>query len=375
MEHYLFVGRIAFNRALSAHKFWYEKSGKGLSYYDHCADLTELRAADPFWREVPINVTRDAVLRCHNAFQNFFRRVKAKSGKPGFPRFKGRNRWRSFSVGVPGKCIQKNRIRVSGVDGLIPARNIRPIEGKIKLQRIVRKAGRWFCQLVLDDGKPSPRAAAIRSAIGIDMGLTTFATMSNGSKIKNPRFGEAMARTLRAVRKSVSRKIKGSNRRRRAVVKLQRVYARLENLRSNFVHHESRRIILAHQFIAVEDLGVANMARSRLAKSILDACWSKFIDCLQYKGVKAGCTVVKVNPSGTSQNCSCCGNKVQKDLSERVHRCSCGLTLDRDENAARNVLARALEKSAPSCPVGAEVKGRGGMEIPHAAEASRVHPT
>jgi len=363
MEHFLFVGRVAFNRALSAHRFWYAKSGKGLNYYDHYADLTALRQADPFWRDVPVRITRDAVRRCHDAFQNFFRRVKAKIGPPGYPRFKGRSRWRSFSIGEPGTCVHENRIRVSGVDGLIHARNIRPVEGKIKLLRVLRKAGRWFCQLVIDDGKESPPPVAIKSAVGIDVGLTTFAALSNGEKIDSPRFGKSMAAKVRAAHKSVSRKAKGSNRRKRAVGKLQRVYAQLDNLRSNFVHHASKRIVTAHQFIAVEDLKIRNMARGRFAKSIYDACWGKFLWCLRYKAERAGCAFIKVNPAGTSQDCSKCGEKVQKDLGVRVHSCPhCGLKLDRDENAARNVLKRAVQGSAPAS--GRDVVRRGESVSP-----------
>ena len=359
-ERYLFVGRICFNRALEARIHWYGKSAKSLTFYDQCADMTELRSADKFWESVPLQVERDALRRLDKAFKAFFRRVRTGQ-KPGFPRFKGRNRWDSFTIQECGNVVRNNRVRVSGVDGLIRARNLRPFSGKIIEQRIVRKAGKWFCQLVID----APAVAsdpAPRPAVGIDVGINVLAALSDGSAIENPRFGRKAARALAHAQRNVARTKKGSKNRRNAVARLQRVYLRIQDLRHNYTHQESRRIANKYGLIAVENLNISGMVRGRLAKSIMDACWSQFISQLVYKAEEAGGVVVRVNPAGTSQECSQCGRKVPKDLSVRVHSCDCGCVLDRDQNAARNILRRAIAQHP--APVGGSVMPVEGTVAP-----------
>jgi len=356
LEQHLFVGRTAFNRALEARIHWYKTSGKSPSFYDQCDDLTALRAADSFWSDTPVSVERDALRRLDKAFVAFFRRLKNGTGRPGFPRFKGRSRWHSFTIAECGSVVKHGRIRVSGVDGLIRCRNLQPIEGAIIEQRIVRRATKWYCQLVINDEREAPPPRPIRQAVGIDVGLSTFATVSDGETIENPRFGKKLERKLAHAHRQVSRTKKGSKNRRKRVASLQRVYVQIQNQRHNFTHHASKAIIAKYDLVAVEDLNIDGMVRGRLAKSILDACWGQFIFQLCYKAEKAGCTFLKVNPSGTSQECSGCGMVVPKDLSVRIHDCPhCGLVLCRDANAARNILARALRSSKHSAPVGRTV--------------------
>jgi putative transposase len=343
--HFLRAGRLMFNRCLESHKHWYETTGKSLSFYDHCADLTALRSVDPFWADIPLRILRDGARRVDLAYRHFFRRLKEKSRKAGFPRFKSARRWNSFAVDKAGQIVVKGRIRVFGVDGLIRARNVRPIEGKTKQLRVIHRAGRWFAQVIVDDEQSALPLVPVKAAIGIDLGLNCFAAMSNGERVENPRFGQVMAKKLAASHRVVGHRVKGSNRWRTAVHRLQRVYARIANLRRNFTHHASQAVVAEYQLIAVESLRVCNMVRSRFARSILDATWSQFVAQLSYKAERAGCSVVKVNPAGTSQECCECGGVVKKDLSVRVHWCPCGAMLDRDENAARNVLSRALKAS------------------------------
>lgn len=339
-ERYLLAGRVCFNRALSASIDWYKRSGKSLHYAAHCSDLTALRQADSFWSDVPLQVQRDALRRLDKAYKAFFRRLKAGQN-PGFPRFKGRNRWEGFSIQACGRVVKNNRIRVSGVNGLVRARNLRPIEGDIVEQRIVRKSGKWFCHLVVDEPSKLVNAPQ-KPAVGIDVGLKSFAVLSDGKTIDNPRFGRLAVRKLAHYHRRLSRTKKGSANRRKAISRLQRVYFKIQNLRHNFTHHASRRITNEYGLIAIENLNVSGMVRGRLAKSILDACWSMFTSQLAYKAAEAGGAVVRVNPAGTTQDCSQCGQVVQKDLSVRVHKCDCGCVLDRDLNAARNILKRAL---------------------------------
>ena len=356
LERYLFVGRVAFNRALESRIHWYKTSGNTLSFYEQCADLTAIRAADKFWSDVPVQIERDALRRLDLAYKHFFRRVKERNGKAGFPRFKGRNRWESFSVNDPGQVVRNGRIRVSGLNLPIRCRNLRPVEGDIKQQRIVRRAGKWFCQLVIDDGNAAPPLVPIRSAVGIDVGLTKFAVLSNGESVNNPRFGKRLARKLAHAHRLVSQTTKGSRNRRKRVCRLQRVYRNISDARLNFTHHASKAVVSKHQFIAVEDLNIAGMVRGRFAKGILDACWSQFIFQCGYKAEGAGATLLKVEPRGTSQECSGCGENVPKDLSVRVHSCpGCGLVIGRDLNAAKNILRRALHSSDHRAAVGRSV--------------------
>jgi transposase, IS605 OrfB family, central region len=230
---------------------------------------------------------------------------------------------------------------------LIRAKNLRLGTADIVEQRIIRKAGKWFCHLIIDD-PISITSDSPRSAVGIDVGLAKFATMSDGTTIENPRFGKKAERKLAHAHRNVSRTKKGSKNRRKMVERLQRVYLRIHNLRHNFTHQESRRTANKYGVIAVEDLNVKGMVRSRYGKSILDACWSMFTTQLTYKAEEAGGMVVRVNPAGTSQECSQCGQSIPKDLSVRVHRCDCGCVLDRDLNAARNILRRALDQHRPA---------------------------
>jgi len=343
LEHLLDVGRQLFNASLEQRIVAYEADKTSLSYMTQTADLTILRSVMPTLADVPSKIERDALRRLDLAFQHFFRRVREGKCKAGFPRFKAWQRWNSFSIQSPGKCVRGKRIRVSGVNGPIKARNVQYTKGTIKQLHVVRRAGKWFAQLVVDDHREVPQPVPIHSCVGIDVGLKTFATMSNGDTIDNPRFARKAKRKLAHAHREVSRKVKGSRNFRKAVNRLQRVYERVANLRSSFTHHASKEIVSKHQFIAVEDLNVNGMVQGRLGKSILDAAWTQFTQRLAYKAEEAGGLFIRVNPSGTSQECSQCGQTVPKSLSVRVHRCpSCGLVVDRDLNAARNVLQRAL---------------------------------
>ena len=344
--HYFEVGRRFYNHSLEQRIKYYKETGKSLSNYDQNNDLTVLRSVSKVLGDVPCQVGRDSLRRLDKAFKNFFRRIKENKDKPGFPRFKGSGRWNSFSLLISGggkRIICGSRIKVTGVSGLIRSRNVRPYKGVIKEQKIVCNAGKWSCHFTIDDGLPIPPLVPVKSAVGIDLGLKSFAVLSTGEEIANPRFYRKKERKLKRIYRSISRKVKGSNNRRKNIKKLQCAYFNISNKRFNFTHHLSKRIVNEHQFIAVEKLTIPFMVRSRFAKSILDAAWWQFIWQVGYKAEKAGCQRVDVDPRYTSQDCSRCGERVQKDLSVRVHNCpKCGLQLDRDHNAALNVLQRAI---------------------------------
>lgn len=338
---YLNSARYVFNCCLAIRRDSWKQKETRVTQYEQNALLTKWRAEDELLRSAPSQISRDAIRRVDLAFDGFFRRLKEGKGKAGYPRFKSANRYNSFAISSPGKVVYDGKIRVSRI-GDIRCRNLRPIEGIIKVLRVVRRAGKWFAQLTIDDGKQTPEKRPVENAIGLDVGLNTFAVGSDGSSIGNPRFYRSLECKLRRVGRNVSRKKKGSKNRRKAVLKLQRVHERIRSCRSNFTHQISRRIIDQYDLIAVEKLNIKGMTQGRLAKSILDAAWGQLIYRLRYKAEKAGSQLVEVDPRGTTQECSQCGETVKKELSERIHNCpNCGLILCRDENAAINILNRA----------------------------------
>ena len=251
--HYLYVGRKLYNDGLAQRITFYKETGKLLSYITQTMDLTTIRSVSQVLADVPVWVERDALDRLDKAYANFFRRVKEGKEKPGFPRFKSANRWNSFGIANPGQVIKHGcKVYVSGI-GNISGRNIRQFAGKAKTLRILFKAGKWFAHIVVDDGIGPPPVQPIKSAIGIDVGLESFATLSDGCKISNPRFYRKMERKLACAQRNVSRKVKGSKNRRKAVRRLQRIHLTIHNQRWNFTHHLSKKIVAEHQLIAVEN--------------------------------------------------------------------------------------------------------------------------
>ena len=191
-------------------------------------------------------------------------------------------------------------------------------------------------------------------AVGVDLGITNFAALSTGELIPGPRASRAATRRLRVAQRRVSRRVKGSRRRQKAALLLARQHERSRNLRRNHGHHVSRRLVSQAGLIAVEDLNVRGLSRSFLAKDVHDQGWAEFLRLLGYKAEDAGVRVVRVPPSGSSQICSGCGTSVPKSLSERTHRClTCRLVIDRDVNAARNILRLGRSLQASTWPTGA----------------------
>jgi putative transposase len=308
---------------------------KGRTYMDQTRELTELRAQDPAYREIPVGVSRSALRQLERAFQAFFRRVK-RGEAPGYPRFKGRNRFDSFGIGRVS--MEGKKVRVPKL-GLVRFRKYRELGGEILDARIGLRAGKWYVAFSCDLGE-APERKPVQDPVGIDMGLESFATLSDGSKVENPRFlrkGEALlARRQRVLQK----KKKGSKTRAAARLLVQKAHEHIRNQRLDFARKLSAELLERYDGVFFEDLNVRGLARSRLAKSVQDAAWGTFIRTLVGKAECAGRWAVPVDPGGTSQRCSECGLTVAKELSERTHRClACGLVMNRDHNAARNILA------------------------------------
>jgi putative transposase len=345
LEHTLSLCAELYNAAVQERRDAWRIGRVSIHRFSQNSQLTEIKKDRSDLWDVNALALEDVLKRVERAFNGFFRRVKAGQ-KAGYPRFRSFRRYDSFTLRKIGHALQGDKLRVSKI-GLVKIKLHRPIEGAIKGLTIRREAGRWFaCFAVECEAKPLP---ACSESVGVDVGLSAFATLSDGTEIPNPRFFEAAQRKLRVAQRRVARRKRGSNRRRKAVAALRRTLARVRDQRADFQHKISRWLVNNHGLIAVEDLNVRGLAASKLAKSVNDAAWSSFIFKLAYKAENAGRLLVKVDPRGTSQTCLC-GAEVRKTLSQRRHECSsCGLSASRDHVSAQLILSRAVRDQASTC--------------------------
>jgi len=342
LDNQLGEARHLYNAALQERRdAW--KHGVSLNYYDQANQLKDIRGAGNLTL-ANFSSCQDVLRRVDKTYQSFFRRVKAGQ-KAGYPRFKGRDRFGSYTFPVwKDGChiTEDHRLKVQGV-GLIKIKMHRPITGNIKTLSLKRESGKWYaCFSVMAD---IPVDIPHSGAIGIDIGLISFAALSNGNTVPNPKPLKVGLRKLRVCQRQVARRKKGGANRRKAVRLLQKQHSRIRNQRSDFQHKLSRQMVGAYGLIAVEALNIKGLSRGMLARSVNDASWGSFLAKLAYKAEEAGGQLVSVNPNNTSQMCSQCGclPNVPKTLADRIHSCSyCGLVIDRDVNAARNILNRAL---------------------------------
>jgi putative transposase len=345
--------RSLYNAALQERQGAYQIAGKSLNYYDQAAQLKEIRDAGNL-QLANFSAAQDVLRRVDKAFQAFFRRVK-DGEKPGYPRFKSFNRFDSFtfpSYGDGVRLLDSGRLRLQGV-GQVKLKLHRPVEGKIKTLTLKREAGRWYAIFSVEC---EPKTLPVSSeATGIDVGLSAFATLSDGTEIDNPRYyREAQAKLRRAQRK-VARRKRGSKNRKKAVRDLQRAHAHVRNQREDFAHKVSRTLIVLFGLIVIEHLNIKGLAAGMLAKSVNDAGWSSFIAKLTYKAEEAGRVLVKIDPRGTSQRCVC-GAPNPKTLSQRWHQCdNCGLSVARDHASALEILRLGLSLLGETWPVAASV--------------------
>lgn len=333
---------------------------KNITYNDQCAEITELRK-DPRFAKIAVDIQREPLRRLDRAFKAFFRRCKAGE-KPGFPRFRSWRRYDSFLFSLPR--ILDGKVRIPNL-GWFKFKSHRAIEGTAKTATVKRVGDKWTVRVVCDIG-PAPEKIAVSSATGIDLGLTNFITLSDGQSVDNPRWTRKHAARIAAANQRLARKVRGSKNRLRAKEALRRAHQRAADARKNFAHHVSKWLLSGYDLIAFEKLKIANMARSAsgtldqpgknvaqkcgLNKSILDAAWAQLIWQITYKAEYAGKWAIPVNPRGTSIRCSGCGVRIEKTLADRQHNCVCGVSLDRDHNAAINIhrLGISLAGLAPS---------------------------
>ena len=303
-----------------------------LNYYDQANSLSGSKT--DFQKDVFSQVLQNVLKRVDRSYKNFFNGF-------GYPRFQGRERYNSFTYPQKGFDLKDGKLNLSKI-GNIRIILHREIGGKIKTCTIKKDIDQWYvsfsCEIDI-----SIVPVEIKTETGIDVGLSSLITMSNGYQIEPPEFLRASEKRLSREQIHLSKKkLRSKNRNKQRII-VSKVHRTIRNQRKDFAHKTSRTLVNEYDRIVFEDLQVQNMVKNHhLAKSILDAGWSQLINFTKTKAEYAGKIVELVNPRNTSQNCSGCGNSVKKDLSVRIHSCPfCGLELDRDHNAAINILKRS----------------------------------
>jgi len=332
--------RRLYNLALRDRRDTYETERRSVSYGEQSGRFKESRKVLPSFAALNFSSAQATLRRLDKAFKAFFRRVKAGEC-PGYPRFRGEERFRTVefpSYGDGCKLKDNGRLYIQRI-GHIKVKLHRPIEGRIKTVSLKRSCGKWYVVFSCDLGD-APEATGDDPAVGIDLGLKSFLVTSDGASVEPPRYYRKATKKLRRAQRSLSRKRKGSKRRGKAREKVARLHEKTANQRRDFHHKEARKLVDTHGLIACEVLNVRGISRSHLAKATHDAGWAQFVNIIVSKAEEAGVRVVAVNPRNTTQACSRCGAlpEVKKALSDRVHSCGCGHTQDRDVNAAENVL-------------------------------------
>jgi len=332
--------RELYNAALQERRDAWQKCGVSVTVADQSIQLPAVKEVRPDYRDIHSQVLQDVLTRLDRAFQAFFRRLR-EGQTPGYPRFQGANRYNSFPYKQVGNgATLDNGFLVLSKIGRLALRRSPPMEGTPKTVTISREADGWYVCFSCADVPIRPLALTGQKT-GIDLGLESFATLADGQRIFNPGWYRKAERALKTAQRRVSRRKKGSNRRRNAVQLLARAHLKVKRQRADFHHKTALALVRANDMIYHEDVQTANMLKNRhLAKSISDAGWSAFLSILAFKAAYAGKRVVAVPPAYTSQRCSGpgCGAMVRKGLSVRWQACpDCGTSLHRDHNAAKNI--------------------------------------
>jgi putative transposase len=315
-------------------------------YYSQKKTLPQLKKTHPWYGEIYSQVLQDIVKRVKVTFDRFLK-GDSNGNRSGRPRFKSRDRYRTFTYPqIKDGCLQGNLINLPmfGKVKIVLHRPI-PTGFKIKTASVTKKADGYYLILSLEDATvPTIKSNFNPESItGIDVGLKEFLTTSEGEAVAIPQHYRKSQKRLRVIQKRVSRRKKGSNRRQKALKQLGKQHKTVADKRKDFHFKTANNLLKKYDVIAVEDLNVKGLARTRLAKSVLDAGWSSFLSILANKAENAGLLVIPVKASGTSQDCSNCGLKVPKKLHQRWHDCpNCRCSLDRDHNAAINIKNRAV---------------------------------
>ena len=323
----------------------YAATKEALTKFEMNTLLPELKKENPEFKQIHSQVLQNVSDRVHKAYTNFFARVKRKKKgekiKAGFPRIK--KFVRSLTYPQSGfTFLNERKIELSKI-GVVPIILYRAPKGSIKTCAIkMNKAGEWFVIISCEEDNITFQSNE-KQVAGLDLGLMSYAVLSDGSKIENPRCLRKSQNKLRKAQRKLSRRKKGSNNRRKAKWNVAKIHEKIANQRNDFLHKETTKLVNVYSVLALEDLKTSTMLKNhRFAGSIQDASWSKFANILCYKASSAGCRVVFVNPKNTTKKCSNCGNLKEVTLAERIYHCPiCKMSTDRDLNAAKNIITTA----------------------------------
>lgn len=302
-----------------------------INYYDQAADLTQNKTE--YQKEVYSQVLQNVLKRVEKSFKNFFRGA-------GYPRFQGRNRYDSFTYPQKGfEFTDDGKLKLSKI-GEVRIFKHREIEGQIKTCTIKRDVDNWYVSFSCE--VEPQQIKKTNKSIGIDVGLKSLITDSDGNHTAPEQYYRHAEKRLSKAQRQLSRKRKGSKNRNKQRTKVAKIHRHIRNQRKDFNHKLSRTFVNTYDHMVFEKLQITNMVKNHhLAKSITDAGWGQLIQFVKYKAECAGKVMTLIDPKNTSQMCSGCGNIVKKSLSVRIHNCpDCGLTIDRDHNAAINILQK-----------------------------------
>ena len=359
----LIDSRKLYNEMLETIKQQYAEQGTFPSKYDLTAQFKG-RCGE----HVPATTVQMLADRLTKALKRYLAAKELGIPDVGFPRWKSPNRWHSIQLRQYSKDVylhedKKHLIVPKKLGHFLKIKLHRPLEGTPKTVHLVHRAdGHWYALIVCQtepQGKHLPSMCE-HPAIGIDVGLKSFLTDSEGNTVENPRFYRTSQKTLRRKQRQLCRRKKGSKRRRKAARNVAKTHLKISRQRRDHHFKVAKQYTESYQRIAVEDLAILNMVKNHhLSKSIMDASWGAFLDILEAKAGNAGHQVVRVNPRFTSQKCYRCGEIVQKSLSVRTHICPfCGFVADRDVNAAKNILLQAGAPPSGTVSVGSPVELR-----------------
>jgi len=335
-EKVLDLCRTLYNLCLEQRIYHWKHHRKSISKFAQMKQLVELKTVYPEFKQVPSQTLQDVIDRLDKAYDNFFRRVR-NGEKPGFPRFRGRDRYDSFTLKQAGWEIVDKKYLIIPKIGRFKMKLSRPIEGDIKTVTIHKSLlGKWFACFSCDNvqSKPLPKTGKI---IGIDVGCESFLTDSDGNKIDNPRFFKKSGDLLAQRQQSLATKKRGSNNRYKAKILVAKAHDKIRNQRIDFHYKTANQLVKNNDLICIEKLHNWKTFRN-LNRSMRDVAWFSFFNILRFKAEDAGKEVIEAPASGTSQMCSGCGEIVPKTLDVRIHNCPhCKLSIDRDYNSALNI--------------------------------------
>lgn len=349
-----------YNCALQERNSFYKKYGKSISYNQQSKVLPEIKLEFALQTQSIYSQSLQQVLkRLDVSFQNFFRRVKQKGSKIGFPRFKSADSFKSIVFpqsdlnGFGVKLQSNNKLKIFGIPGEVKINMHRPFQGKCKQVILTEKACKFYIILSCDNVAIEPMAKTGKT-IGIDLGLNSFITADDGTKFHHPKPYKTAKEKLAFLNRKLADKQRGSNNRNKTKQSLLKAYEKVSNIRNNFLHKTANQLVKENDIIMLEKLNVKSMLESKgfdVSKSnIQDASWAKFVCLLNYKAERAGKLVITVNPANTSKMCSECGNIKELTLADREYNCSiCNTSMDRDLNAAKNIkrlgMSLAIDKT------------------------------